>query len=127
MIALVAPLSFSGGVEPRLLYGAQLGLAMVVAAAADIVADTVREGQWAKRRAILVGCIGLATIGVVVTVGRAVVDTQDLYRPGSEFKLDFDQRLWDRPEQIALMPPEYVDEIGQRLYEAGRIDSPEPP
>jgi hypothetical protein len=126
-VALVAPLAFSGGVEPRLLYGAQVGVAILVAAAASAVAEAVAARSGANVRLPVIGAAGVVAVAVLWTATTALVESQDLYRPGSTFKLEFDLRLWNRPDQLRAMPPEYVAEIGERLFEAGLIADPTPP
>jgi hypothetical protein len=123
VVAGVLPLSFSGGVEPRLLYVAESGVAVGVAGLTAILAEALANrrqrgrGRWEW--------VAVAAVGVAFAVGTIVtmVQSQNLFEPGSVKVLDADQRMWDNAGARPYIPPTNLEAIQRHLIDSGRIDS----
>jgi hypothetical protein len=119
----VLPLSFSGGVEPRLLYVAEIGMATAVAGLIAVYAEAVARVRDAGRHVgAVVALVALVGLGVVGSVAVSQVDAQDVYRPGGRLSLEKDLLIWENDAALARVAPENVDRIRAHLLEAGLID-----
>jgi hypothetical protein len=122
-VALVAagvlPLTFSGGVEPRLLYVAQIGMAVAVAALALIVAAAISEAATPAAHALAAALLALLLVG---TLGATMTKAQDVFAEGSAKKLAADLRVYrEMPREWIV--PEHLADIEARLRTAGLIGS----
>jgi hypothetical protein len=119
----VLPLSFSGGVEPRLLYVAEIGMATAVAGLAAVYAEAIAAARAADRHVgVVTGVVAIVTVVAVATLGVSQVEAQDVYRPGGQLSLDKDLLIWQNEEALARVDPENVERIREHLLEAGLID-----
>jgi hypothetical protein len=120
MVSGILPLTFSGGVEPRLLYLAQTGMATVVAAAVAVLGEAATAGRRARPPwAAMAVALGTATAALTVW---GMTRAQHQFIDGSDKKLDGDERILADTAIHELMPPEYLEEITDRLRAAGRLD-----
>jgi hypothetical protein len=118
----VLPLAFSGGVEPRLLYVAQIGMATAVAGLAAVYAEAITGARAAGRGAAVAAVVALVSVVAVASVVVAQVEAQNVYRPGEQLSLDKDLLVWKNGEALARVPSENVQRIREHLLEAGLID-----
>ncbi len=119
----VLPLTFNGGVDPRLLYVAEIGMAVALAGALAMLGQAVTTAR-ASRPALsipiaLVACGITAVLALAMTV--TLVRAQNEYQPGSALLIEHEVELWQKltPAQLARMPAEYVAEIRSDLVDAG--------
>jgi hypothetical protein len=119
-VAGVIPLTYNGGTEPRLLYVATIGVALIAAAAIGAVADGVADGRVARRTAIraMVPVLALGSVLLVVAQFQA----QQQFAPGSQKKLEADLNIWTTVDELDLYEQRYLDAIEQRLLDAGLIN-----
>lgn len=120
MIAGVLPLTFSGGVEPRLLYVAQIGMAIVLAGIAAIYAEAI-AARPARQHAGL--AVAACLLGFVVA-GTTLVSTvraQDLFEEGSEKQLNADLSIYTEEHLHRYIDPSYLAAMQARLVAAGLI------
>lgn len=120
MVAGVLPLTFSGGVEPRLLYVAQIGLAIVIAGVASILGEAIAAARSRERMMIVAAASTVALVlsgAVLVSQFRA----QDQFSPGSERQLAGAISVWTHPSAHRI-PAEHLEVIERQLREAGLID-----
>ena len=121
VVSGVLPLTFSGGVEPRLLYVAEIGVATAVAGLAYIIGQSLTAS---RRRGIGWAAAAVVAIAYSVTTVVAMVQAQNVFADGSEKMLDGDQRAWETPTMRPYIVPSHLEGIEQRLIESGRIDPP---
>jgi hypothetical protein len=117
VVAGVLPLTFSGGVEPRLLYVAEIGMAVVVAALAMILVDAVRHAR--AGTALAVGAVA-GTVLVAGAIGATMVKSQDVFAEGSAKKLAADLRV-HREMSRDFVLPEHIAAIDARLRAHGLL------
>jgi len=111
----VLPLTFSGGVEPRLLYVAQIGMAALVGVIALVLVHAARDARGTRGSfAVTAAGAGLAAL-VLVALAVTAVDAQDQFREGSAKKLSADQRVLESAELRDYVVPERLDDIRARL------------
>ncbi len=119
----VLPLTFNGGVDPRLLYVAEIGMAVAIAGALAMLGQAVTSAR--ASRPSLATPIAIVACGVTavaaLAIGVTLVRSQNEYRPGSALLISHEVELWQNltPQQIARMPAEYVEEIRSDLVDAG--------
>ena len=131
VICCCVPLARLGRVEPRLLYVAEIGAALVVAGVLGVLAEA-----WSLRRAGAEAPTRLSkpaawtaavTAATVMIVGYAAVtapsnvEAQDQFEPGSPKMLAADLRIWETPRYHERFPEHYMVLIEQRLRDAGMI------
>lgn len=120
MVGGVLPLTFSGGVEPRLLYVAEIGMAVVVGGIVAIYAEAIAARRGATRTLLTAAtaCLGLVLVATTIV---AMAKAQDEFVEGSQKKLDADQRIFSDALLRPYVEPEHLAAIEQRLREAGRL------
>ena len=120
----VLPLTFSGGVEPRLLYVAEIGVAVMIAGLVTVFATASRtERQQPQRRIWFVAAAALAIVFTGATL-VSLVRAQNVFQVGSQKMLDGDLQMYERPFLHPYIVPVHFDALEQRLVEAGMIDLP---
>jgi hypothetical protein len=118
MVAGVLPLTFSGAVEPRLLYVPEIGMATVVAGVAAVYVEAVAA---ARHRRVLIACAAGALAAVLIgTTLVSTVRAQRLFREGTQKKLDGEQIIYEQEATYRVIPPEHRREIEAHLTAAGR-------
>ena len=125
------PLARLGKVEPRLLYVAQVGAAIVFAGVLGVIADGVATRRAAaraagtvsmRRRLVAVGvAVGVLLVGFASITMSTNIESQDLFEPGSPKMLGADLKIWETPRLHERFPEHYVVLIEQRLRAAGLI------
>lgn len=125
LVGGVLPLTFTGGVEPRLLYVAQIGTAVLAASLVAVVAGGVRSraGDGLLARVgprVVVSALGAVFLGLTL-VGQ--FEAQRQFEPGSERRTRTDAELWNNltERQIAQIPRVYIEDLEARLRERGVI------
>jgi hypothetical protein len=119
IIAGVLPLTFSGSVEPRLLYVAEIGLAVAIGGIATVLGEAVSHST--TRTVTLRVLVGAATALVCAAVAVGQFQSQNLYKPGSSSSLYHDLQVWVYPENV-VVPADNLREVERHLREAGLID-----
>jgi uncharacterized membrane protein len=123
VVAGTVPVALSGGAEPRLLYVASIGIAMMVA---SLAATWV---EWLAARSIEDWrVVALAASGALVLAAALVpllVKAQDQFEPTSEMQLRQALVIYEDPVQRAIVEPSILLELEQRLIDAGRLPDPE--
>lgn len=123
VVAGVAPLSFSGGVEPRLLYVAQIGMAIALTGVMTVFAETVATAHASRGRGHTVTAIvTVAVLAVSAAYSISHVRAQAVYEPGTRHALDKDLRVWTSREAIGYIPSANLGRLRQNLLDAGLID-----
>ena len=123
VVATCVPLAYLGQVEPRLLYVAQIGVAIVFAAALTIIVGAVRARQAGVRRLLVALPAGLLVLAFAMLTLKGTTDAQDLFAPGSDKMLGKDLEIWTNAETRDRWPAYHLQLIRERLQEAGVIDT----
>jgi hypothetical protein len=119
----VLPLSFSGGVEPRLLYVAEIGLATAIAGLVTVYAEAIARARDSGRNLVAVAAlVTLVSLVVVAALGVSQIAAQNVFRPGASLPLAKELVLWQDEPALARVPAENVRRIREHLLEAGLID-----
>ena len=118
VVSGVLPLTFNGGVDPRLMYLAETGFAVTVAAVAVVLVQAFA----ARGRTRVVALLGGAVLGVGFVGATAVelVRAQDVFDDRTDKMLDGAQRVFESPLTYPFIPPEHQQEIARNLAAAGR-------
>ena len=119
IICGVLPLTFSGSIEPRLLYVAEIGLAIAVAGVATVLGAAF-VGTGRHVRLIRTAIVGVTAV-LAVAVAISHVESQNLYKPGSPVSLAHDLDNWT-DSRVVVIPPENLRELERHLRDAGLID-----
>jgi hypothetical protein len=123
MAAGVLPLCFNGGVEPRLLYVAEIGMAIAIAGLATVYGEALAATRHPATRVALATAFGVISLVTLAVVGSAQAAAQDAFEPGRPIQLKKDLLVWLHPSSIAYVPPANMKVIESQLREAGLIDS----
>ncbi len=120
MFSGVLPLTYSGSVEPRLLYVAEIGLAIAIAGLATVFGEAF--AGTGKNAALLRIAISGVTVATAAAVAVSHVESQNLYKPGSDVSLARDAELWT-DARTGVIEPANRREIERHLRDAGLLDS----
>jgi Dolichyl-phosphate-mannose-protein mannosyltransferase len=125
VVSGVLPLVFSGGVEPRLLYVAEIGVAIVIAGLVQLFATALTADRpTGLSRTIAWAAVAVVAVAYAVTTLVTMVQAQDVFAEGTQKTLDADQRAYETDTMRPYIVPEHLEDIEQRLIDAGRIDPP---
>lgn len=116
MVAGVAPLAYSGGVEPRLLYVAELGMAVAMAGVLSALGDglAVARTTGRRERPLTVGAAAVM-VAVVLVTGVLSIQAQDQFAEGSAKKLQADLDVLTRPGITNYVLASRLEAIRERL------------
>jgi hypothetical protein len=118
ILATCIPLARLGQVEPRLLYVAQVGIAIIAAGTVAILAEAVPSHRPAWRLVAPAAILAAGYLGVTMV---ANIESQDQFEPGSAKMLNADLGIWTDTETRDRWPEHHLALIEQRLIEAGLI------
>lgn len=125
VVAGVLPLVFSGGVEPRLLYVAEIGVAIAIAGLVQLFAAALTADSPAgRRRTFAWAAVAIVAVAYAATTLVTMVQAQDVFAENTQKTLDADQRAYETATMRPYIVPEHLEDIEQRLIDAGRIDPP---
>jgi hypothetical protein len=128
VLASLVPLARLVSVEPRLLYTAEVGMAIFIAgltrAAAPEIVRAVRRSSPAlgRRRGIGLAVFLVSAVGWVAATIPAHRDAQLEFRVGSPKMLNGDLIVWTELPDRNFYEPYHLERIRQRLFDAGLID-----
>ena len=118
----VLPLCFNGGVEPRLMYVAELGMGIAVAGLATVYGEALSAARTPVMRMVHASAFGAVALVVAAVVGSSLVEAQDVYAPGSALHLEGDLRVWVHVTSTDYVPQENLEIVESNLRLAGLID-----
>ena len=129
LVAACIPLAPVGKVEPRLLFMPQIAVALLVAAIASTLVSWINAFRTSLRsatRPTALHTISLVTVlaiacGFVATTAYTFVQAQDMWQPGAAKMLEGDLQLWNDVANRGKYPQRYVEQVEQRLSEAGLL------
>ena len=125
VVSGVLPLTFSGGVEPRLLYVAEIGVAIMIAGLAAVYGAAFAADRRERRgRRVWLAAAGALVLVFSVATIVSMVRAQNLFKVGSDKMLAGELQVYEHEPWHPFVVPAHWETLVQHLVDGGVIDPP---